>query len=260
MGDHPIIVDHVRWMRQRNQADSTRTYRRIILRALFELGDLDAVTHRDILDMFDARGICPSTKNVWRSHLRSFYRWARLEGLVTVDPMDRIDKMPQPQLLPRPITETDLTRALGHGSERMRLWVTLGAYAGLRCCEISALRAENIGRDTRTIRVLDSKHGGSRIVPMHARVIDCAGALPAHGALWQINRKGVSSQIRAHFARLDMAWGAHSLRHRFGTVLWETTRDLNIVADLMGHRSIETTRVYTRIGDVHRREAIDGIA
>ena len=57
-------------------------------------------------------------------------------------------------------------------------------------------------------------------------------------------------------ADLDEDFTSHVLRHTFGTTLVRAGHDLVLVAELMGHRRLETTRSYTRPGHADRERAI----
>jgi integrase len=57
----------------------------------------------------------------------------------------------------------------------------------------------------------------------------------------------VSERINDHLREVGVAGAAHQLRHRFGTKLYEATRDPFLVATFMGHASIDTTKGYVRI-------------
>lgn len=54
---------------------------------------------------------------------------------------------------------------------------------------------------------------------------------------------------------LPAGWAAHTLRHRFATVAYSTTHDLFVVAELLGHESVETTEHYVAMPDGRLREA-----
>jgi integrase len=54
----------------------------------------------------------------------------------------------------------------------------------------------------------------------------------------------VSERINAHLHGLGITGTAHALRHRFGTVLYRETRDPLLVARVMGHASVDTTKGY----------------
>ncbi len=60
-------------------------------------------------------------------------------------------------------------------------------------------------------------------------------------------------------ARLDEEFTSHVLRHTFGTTLVRAGHDLVLVAELMGHRRLETTRGYTRPGRTDRERAINSL-
>ena len=67
-----------------------------------------------------------------------------------------------------------------------------------------------------------------------------------------------SRRIGQFFNRLGMAYTAHQLRHRFGTVALESTDgDIRTVQELMGHSSIESTQQYTFVDAKRKRAAIE---
>lgn len=61
--------------------------------------------------------------------------------------------------------------------------------------------------------------------------------------------KGVEKRIK-HFAKIygidENVMYPHSFRHLFGKTFWDKEKDIVLLADIMGHASIETTRIYTR--------------
>jgi integrase/recombinase XerC len=89
-----------------------------------------------------------------------------------------------------------------------------------------------------------------------------------HSPALFLNRRGGRLSARgardvlaalADDAGLDAAFTSHVLRHRFGTTLVRAGHDLVLVAELMGHRRLETTRGYTRPGPADRERAIAGL-
>ena len=51
----------------------------------------------------------------------------------------------------------------------------------------------------------------------------------------------------------------HSFRHRFAKNFLEKNKDIALLADLMGHESIETTRIYLRKTSKEQKEVVDKI-
>ena len=78
----------------------------------------------------------------------------------------------------------------------------------------------------------------------------------------QITSRGIASQLK-HFAvryGLDPAVVyPHSFRHRFAKSFLERYNDLAMLADLMGHESIETTRIYLRKTSTEQRNIVNKV-
>lgn len=255
------IRAHIDWMRLRNLAQSTIQTRRGILETLARATNPLQADHTQIEQMISARDLQPSTRNLWIAHLGGFYKWAIDEELIAKNPMRRVPRAEAPAGLPRPVPENVLEEALDVADSRMTAWLTLGAYAGLRCAEMSALTGENVSYDMRTIRVDYSKRGKSRVVPMHPKVADALR--PWHrptGRLWRHSPKVVSIYVNRHFEHIDAPYTAHQLRHRFACQVYEACGDLNIVRELLGHSSTATTQVYAAISARRTSAAVAMIA
>lgn len=51
----------------------------------------------------------------------------------------------------------------------------------------------------------------------------------------------------------------HSFRHRYAKNFLEKFNDIALLADLMGHKSIETTRIYLRRSSLEQQEIVDKV-
>jgi site-specific recombinase XerD len=68
------------------------------------------------------------------------------------------------------------------------------------------------------------------------------------------------SYIGDHISRLlPDGYAAHTLRHRFATTAYAATHDLFVVAELLGHESVETTEHYVAMPDGRLREAMAAV-
>ncbi|HLI58449.1 MAG TPA: tyrosine-type recombinase/integrase, partial [Solirubrobacteraceae bacterium] len=151
------------------------------------------------------------------------------------------------------------------------------AYAsGLRAEELVTLEVGSVDFDAESVRV-EGKGGKTRLVPVGehaARAIDrwlAAGrptlAAGAAGPLFvsRTGRRLSTSDVRRRlrvWARqaarqapgLSQAH-PHALRHSFATHLLEGGADLRAIQELLGHASISTTQVYTRVESERLRHA-----
>jgi integrase len=205
-------------------------------------------------------------------HLTVYFRWLvatdRREDNPTVKGLRRPRKIHRGRG-PTPIPEVDLRRALDSADREMRLWLQLGANCGLRCMEIATLQAEDVVDGIKPkLRVL-GKGEKERVVTLPTALRDelLADDMPSAGYLFaRMDGSGgppsamrVSERVNDYLHALGITVTAHSLRHRFGTKLYEATGDLFLVAEQMGHSSVDTTRMYVQMAADKGRDAIEAI-
>ena len=78
----------------------------------------------------------------------------------------------------------------------------------------------------------------------------------------QITTRGIAHQLKALGEKYKMNLNViypHSFRHRFAKNFLEKRKDIALLADLMGHESIETTRIYLRKTSEEQQEIVDKI-
>ena len=78
----------------------------------------------------------------------------------------------------------------------------------------------------------------------------------------QITTRGLSHQLKQLARKYKMNLSViypHSFRHRFAKNFLEKNKDIALLADLMGHESIETTRIYLRKTSEEQKEVVDKI-
>lgn len=78
----------------------------------------------------------------------------------------------------------------------------------------------------------------------------------------RITTRGISGQLKKLAVRYNLNPSVvypHSFRHRFAKSFLERCNDIAFLADLMGHESIETTRIYLRKTSTEQREIIDNV-
>lgn len=78
----------------------------------------------------------------------------------------------------------------------------------------------------------------------------------------QITTRGIAHQLKALAKKYKMNLNVvypHSFRHRFAKNFLEKRKDIALLADLMGHESIETTRIYLRKTSEEQQEIVDSV-
>jgi integrase len=144
--------------------------------------------------------------------------------------------------------------ALGMADPDTRLALLLGCLAGLRAGEIAALRGENIDLADMTLRVEAGKGGRSRLVPIHQALALELALRPGRGYLFPGLNGGhvMPATIGRRMAKvlrragIDGAVG-HQTRHSCATWLLRSGAPIEVVAEVMGHASVQTTRGYAAL-------------
>jgi integrase len=264
MTSEELTASHLRHMRLAGLAPDTTIYQR--RRALARLAatlpvPLIDATADQLYEWRASLAVCDSSARSYTGDVRQFYAWLQAAGHRDDNPAVNLPVPPKPARLPRPIAETDLARALDAAAPRIRLWLILAAWCGLRAKEIALLRVECIRlSDTCPyILVADTATKGrtEHVVPLAPFVIGelRAERLPASG--WAFRRYDgqagpnrpwlVSKLANEHLRSCGLADTLHSLRHRFGTIAYSVDHDLAAVQEMMGHRQITSTRGYAKV-------------
>jgi integrase/recombinase XerC len=201
-------------------------------------------------------GKSPETRRAYVCHVRAFYRWALKRELVRYDPSEILTLPSIPRHLPRPILEDDLAAALHGARPKIRAMFVLAAFAGLRCIEIAQLDWSDFRReqDGTSFVVVRGKGDKERTVEVGETVIKALQAygVRRRGAMFlgqngdRIDARSVSSSCNRFLKRAGIEATMHQLRHRYGTVAYQISRDLRMVQEQMGHASPQTTAGYTR--------------
>lgn len=223
-------------------------------RVLRSIGDGGTATREEVEAWWSTRrDRSAATRSNDLACIRSFYRWCQRWEHRADDPTTRLDAPKVDKGLPRPISRVDLHKLLTTLPADLRRAVALGAYAGLRVSEVARLHWHDVDLEARRARITSSKGGKSRIVALGAVLIDhllpdtggnvvtsdAAGQTPATMQR-RVNRAMRSAGVDGTF---------HQLRHRYGTLAYQATRDLVAVGRQMGHSSPVTTAIYAAASD-----------
>jgi integrase/recombinase XerD len=238
--------------------------------------DEAAVT--DFLARMRAAGLSGATISRRIAAVRQFHRFLVAEGLSASDPTVRIESPRRARSLPKALTveETfrilespDLTRV---GGRRDRALLEFMYSTAARVSETVALDEMDLDLDEGTV-VLTGKGDRQRMVPvgapartavavwMHDRLgVRSARSGPAvflslRGR--RLTRQTVWTVVRGHATRAGIPArkvSPHVLRHSAATHMVEGGADLRSVQEILGHASISTTQIYTRVSPRHLLE------
>lgn len=239
-------------------------------------------------------GLGPRSIAIALAAWRGLYRWWGRDGLVAMNPVDGLRPPKAPKPLPKalsvehavalaahePVPGADETPARRALRARDHCIVELLYGSGLRVGELVGLdvaaaagAAGWIDDADATAHVL-GKGSKRRSVPVGAAALQALQAWRAERpllanagetALFVSNRgtRLTPSQVRSRLKALAVSAGLpthvhpHMLRHSFASHLLQSSGDLRAVQELLGHASISTTQVYTRLDWQHLSKVYD---
>lgn len=230
---------------------------------------------RDVVDFVAAatHRYQPRTVELAASALRSFFRFLRAEGLRGDRLEDAVPMVPhRPAGLVRhldPARFGQLIASLDVGSPRGlrdRAIILCMARLGLRAGEVVALRLDDVDWRNATVRVRARKTGHGALLPLTSEVGKALAGYLQYGrpdtevrALFVLHRLRVGAPISTSIvgravdnalrrAEVDApVRGANLLRHSLATDLLAHGAGLHEIADLLGHSSLATTRIYAAV-------------
>lgn len=205
-----------------------------------------------------------STACTYSSYLAAWFKWLQITDRRLDNPMVKVGTPRQPDREPRPISDPDVVKLL-----QARMWtstrrmILLALLAGLRVHEIAKVRGEDIDLGARMLWV-KGKGRRLRSVPMHPIIVEMASEMPAAGWWFPMRghesehtlSKSVSDIIGRTMRRAGVRGTPHCLRHWYASALLENGIDIRVVQELMRHKSLATTQIYTKVPDGRRAEAI----
>jgi integrase/recombinase XerD len=241
--------------------------------------EADAAAVAGFVAELHRRALAPTTIGRKVSALRGLHRFLVAEGLRDDDPTVLLDSPKRPRALPRALSVEQVTRLLDAPDpatwrgRRDRALLEFLYATGARVSEATGVDQLDLDLEEGTV-LLTGKGGKQRLVPVgsHARrAIEAylpdrlarrrAGRDTA--ALWinarggRLGRQGVWEILRRHAAAAGLASSRispHVLRHSAATHMVEGGADLRSIQELLGHASISTTQVYTRVSPQHLLE------
>ena len=239
------------------QTIKSRRYKMVHLAALLMPSGPEDVTTEQIVQVFARQQWKPETRKAYRNTISSFFRWLHKSGRRSDDPSLDVPRVKKPHAHPRPCPDRYIAAAMEMATTSERLMIRLGAECGLRRGEIARVHSDDVVADNagRSL-IVRGKGDKQRIVPLPD---DLAGIImDARGYLFPGRFGGhvEESYIGDHISRLlPDGYAAHTLSHRFATTAYAATHDLFVVAELLGHESVETTEHYVAMPDGRLREA-----
>ncbi len=219
--------------------------------------DWELAVKEHLIWLHDVRKLAAKSINQHAASIKFF-----LEEVLEVRPGQGIlVRMKTGKSLPRVHSKENVQRLISSlRNPKHRLMLMLAYGCGLRLSEIQCLRRVDIDLNRKVLYVRKGKGKKDRIVmidpDLHphlsaylyskcGRTYLFEGHTPGKAIATRSIQKVYTDNCRK--LKIDTQGGLHSLRHSFATHLLEAGVDLRYIQELLGHKSVKTTEIYTHV-------------
>ncbi|NGX46734.1 MAG: Tyrosine recombinase XerD [Chlamydiae bacterium] len=273
----------------RNYGNDLKSFKNFITQEKIQITALDEINKRVIREFLAHLNFEKAAKRTLLRRLaclRSFFKYCKREQKITHNPMEEIDTPKLEKTLPQSLSYEQIERLLSQPDTntylgfRDRCIMELLYSSGLRISELANLSRKDFDKTNQCMRVL-GKGKKERIVPITASAgkwiqdyLDHPER-EANGKQHRaqidkevifLNKWGNQITVRSldrNFSKYLLASGLsasvtpHTIRHTIATHWLENGMDLKTIQVLLGHSSLVTTTIYTRVSSRLKREVYD---
>ena len=200
------------------------------------------------------------------SSLKNFYKFLFKSGLVDINHFESVQSPKIGETLPKALTPEDVEKLLSFEPNtfsefRDKAFLELLYSSGLRVSEAVNVNISSFESDLNFVKVL-GKGNKERMLPVGKFAKDAITKwletrnknINTTDALFT-NRYGKRISVRAmqqRIYKISIAQGMspvspHMLRHSFATHILESSGDLRSIQEMLGHSSLSTTQIYTKL-------------
>jgi len=276
----PEVSDFFAHLRLKNLSPRTIVEYKKVLDSLFDhigLGDsppreITTAQLREYVASLQQRGLAPKTVNNYVLVIKRFFGFLLVEGHIAEDPSLRLPRPKVGKRLPKALTLTqvqDLFAAFKGETpteRRDRMFFQLVYGCGLRVSEAANLRLEDIDFSEEALRVV-GKGDKERRLYLKPNLVQALREyvaknkprtylFPGRGGDKSITFRNMDARLKGYVraAGLPDRVTPHTLRHSIAVHYLINGAPITFVQNLLGHESLATTGIYTRLADTMTKE------
>ncbi|MBK8938273.1 MAG: site-specific tyrosine recombinase XerC [Polyangiaceae bacterium] len=285
------IARHLEWMRVRNYSEATVRTREPWLVVFAQWCEARGIQRprevtKPILESYrrqlfyhrkqNGKALTFGSQRARLAPLKLFFGWMTRQNGLLWNPASELDLPRVEKRLPRALTEEEVERVLaqpaldGALGLRDRAVLEVLYSTGMRRSELVALRLSDVAATEGTVFVHQGKGKKDRVVPIGARALgwvarylaevrplflvdesEDALFLSESGA--RIEAGTLTHRVGRYVeaAKLGKRGSCHLFRHTMATLMLEGGADVRLIQEILGHASLDSTEVYTRVSIRH---------
>ena len=245
---------------------------------------LKSITPRDLRSYVAAlhdAGYAPTSISRRLASLRSFFKFAQREGLVDSNPAKPLRNPRRQRKLPHFLTGDEIGKLLGAPPKNTSSGIRDAAIletlysAGLRVSELVGINLNDLDLEDGLVRVR-GKGKKERLAPLGSYAVKAIerwlkkreptkqnqardGAVFLNKFGNRLTTRSVGRMLEKYLKQtgLDLRTSPHTLRDSFATHLLNGGADIRSVQELLGHKSLVTTQIYTHVSTAGLKKAYE---
>ena len=254
-------------VRVRGYSEQTATTYATALKQMRQACEWYVESDRWVLDIMpyrlSIRSLSKRSIHAKLTAIRSFVRYLNDQKELNVRTLGT-ETIKTPQTLPKPIEEHAISEVIAAATPEEELLIAMLYGLGLRISELSTLKLGQIEEEWIRIHGKGNKVRQLPLLPyLHNLIIRHRSTNAPLVYLFEKDQSPMNAaQLRYRLTKLFRAHGfkatPHQLRHSFATHLLAHGARIADVSELLGHASMATTQVYTKLGSVKKMEEYMG--
>jgi len=264
----PILQFWKVWQQSQGLSERTITERAAVITRLVEFAGVHPLqlSPLAIMAYCSQPALTDTSRATYHASIRAYCKFLVASDQRVDDPSLKTPTPKRPKGKPRPVFDNQLELMLATvNRRRTRSMILLGALAGMRVHEIAKVHGADFDLANEVVTIT-GKGGSTELVPLHTELVREARQyprddywFPAYASQTEnahISRQGVYAAIKGVMVRAGVQGTPHQLRHWYGTTLLDRGVDVRVVQELMRHKSLDTTAIYTLVNLDKRRAGI----
>jgi len=192
------------------------------------------------------------------SSIRTFVEYLNENGVNCILKADETIKVAA--TLPKPISHKHILEAIDKATDEERLVVVMLYTLGLRISELSSLKIDDISDEWVRVLGKGNKHRDIPLLKQTKELIyEHLSKKDIKKFLFEKNGEKLSENslryiVTKVFKRVALKVTPHQLRHSYATELLNNSARISDVSELLGHSSMATTQIYTKLGSTLKQQ------
>lgn len=251
------LVEFAFWLKKKGRAETTITTQCGSLRTLYNLGAAlyDCESIKSVVALKDW------TNGMKKNVLNAYQNFAEFANI----PLTEIPEYKQKKKLPFIASESELDQLVACAGPKLQPFIQTLKETGARSGEVATLKWEDVDFERHIVTINNAEKGSNpRQLEMSEKLVTMIKRIPQGSEL--VFGPNANERMRRNFTqtRTRLAFRTqnqrirkihlHSFRHWYGTMLYHHTKDIMLVKQKLGHRSITSTQVYVQLLQGHGKE------